>query len=109
MLLMPAVFLVDLLEPKPMHDSEISLDHSHNPDAVRRSLSRLLADNANLEIDLSRLKNLSPSFAFQVFGRIYLDDDKDILAKISFKNDGRNLSSRVIAAIERAKRISEVS
>jgi hypothetical protein len=57
------------------------------------------------KIDLSGIRSLSPSLAYEVFGKLVDESDLKIdKSKIQFLNDERGLSDRIWDAIDRRRK-----
>ncbi len=73
--------------------------------------SRLFESPLPLVFDLTGVRSLSPSFAFQAFALAF-DSAAEIAtarARISFINDDRELSSRVLDALNRRENLLKLT
>jgi hypothetical protein len=82
-----------------------SISSKDKPDFVRSRVKEALARSQDLEIDLSKLRNLSPSFAYEAFGKLVDDFGAEVKNRFKFINDDIGLSQRILDAIERRNRV----
>jgi hypothetical protein len=74
---------------------------SEDADSVRGALKEHLSKYSCIIIDLSNTRSLSPSFAYNVFGKLYDDLKEDFDTRVRFINDNRSLKVRIDDAILR--------
>ena len=84
-------------------DGSSSLSGINKPEAIRNDIaSFLISDNTSeVFIDMSNLESLSPSFAYEAFGKLVDDFGIVIKERLRFVNDDLNLSRRIIDALIR--------
>lgn len=79
----------------------LDLSGLDNPESIREKLLEELKEGVILEIDFINTKSLSPSFAYESFGKLADKFGENIFHMITFKNDSFGLSKRVTDAISR--------
>jgi len=80
---------------------------SSSPEAVRDKIRNALKDSEQVTVDLSRMRSLSPSFAYQAFGLLVDEFGESTRTRIAFENDEKQLQTRITAAIDRRLKILE--
>lgn len=85
---------------------EISASGIDATEHVRKKILSVLDKTETLEIDLGSIRNLSPSFAYNVFGKLFDQLGDSLLERVDFVNDVRNLKSRITEAVERRRKIN---
>ena len=97
------VSLVELMEMK--NSVEIQACGEHHPEELRHKLSILLKDNERIYMDFAGLKSLSPSFAYEAFGKLVDQMGLSVANRIVARNDERQLFSRISEAFARRNRV----
>ena len=72
---------------------------------IKKYLIDILRKNHELNIDMSSIRSLSPSFAYEIFGKLIDEFRENVVEYIHFTNDERQLSDRIKAAFDRRKLI----
>lgn len=98
--------MAQLLSKENMEISASGIDAT---ESVRSRILQKLEAAEILEIDLGTTRSLSPSFAYNVFGKLYDKLGDTLLSRLDFVNDSRNLKSRIIEAVERRRKINSIS
>lgn len=73
--------------------------------AVREILLRYFKTYQTVEIDLSSVMTLTPSFAYEAFGYLYDELRDDAVNRLSLKNDTHSLGHRITDAIKRRRMV----
>ena len=70
---------------------------------IRSALKKQFDEDQNFTIDLSGVRAVSPSFAYQCFGRLYdkKSELEKLLDRIDIVNDNFNFKDKIIKAIRR--------
>ncbi|XGC81061.1 STAS-like domain-containing protein [Bdellovibrio bacteriovorus] len=75
------------------------------PQAVKEMLKSALEKDAEVTLDMSNMRSLSPSFAYEAFGKLYDIFGDSINSRLKFVNDERNLQERIYSALNRRKEV----
>ena len=89
--------LKEYMEDIAMFSPELNLNK------IKNALRKQFDEDKNFTIDLNGVRAISPSFAYQCFGRLY-DDKKDLeklINRINVLNDSHNFKDKIIDAIRR--------
>ena len=87
-------------------NEEFPVASSHDkPETVREQVKSALAANGPVEVDLANMRSLSPSFAYEAFGKLYDDFGDQVAERLVFKNDPRGLHTRILNALLRRREI----
>ena len=84
-----------------------SLQEKERPEKIRKILEAYLNEFEVLEIDLSNLRSLTPSLAYIAFGHLFDIFGDRISTNLRFIEESPILSSRILDAIDRRKRVLE--
>lgn len=85
-------------------DSDMASGNNH-PERVFEHLRSDLQRLDVVTVDLARMRSLSPSFAYEAFGKLVDTYGKDVRSRLNFINDPLNLKSRIFAAIDRRSQV----
>lgn len=72
---------------------------------LKALLDESLSTHNDLVVDFLNVKSLSPSFAYEHFGKLVDKYGSHVLSKIKFVNDPLDLGKRVVDAIQRRIRV----
>jgi hypothetical protein len=75
------------------------------PETVREKVKTALIANRTVEVDLANLRSLSPSFAYEAFGKLFDEFGEGVIERLVFTNDPRGLKSRIVNALQRRREI----
>jgi len=75
------------------------------PEKVREQIRAAFAKASIVKIDLGKLRSLSPSFAYEAFGKLVDEYGENLLQKLQFTNDQLDLKSRIVDALQRRRRV----
>ncbi len=56
-------------------------------------------------VDLSNMRSLSPSFAYEAFGKLYDIFGESVVKRLKFTNDSRDLHKRILSALDRRREV----
>lgn len=96
------ISLQELFEQK---SKPVALNQEDFPVDVRKLIIESLNEADALELDLANVRSLSPSFAYEVFGKLVDIYGSDVESKIIFINDIANLKTRILDAIHRRSKV----
>ncbi len=96
------ILLSELLDKKL---NENTLSGKDNPTQVLVHISDLLNKYDDVTIDLSNMRSLSPSFAYEAIGKLFDEFGTQLLNRLHFVNDPLDLQSRIIDAVKRRENI----
>ena len=85
----------------------ILLTREGNLERTKLSLKKQFDEEKNFTIDLKKIRSVSPSFAYNCFGRLY-DNKRDLeklLDKIQVVNDKCNFKEKITNGIRRRIKI----
>lgn len=84
-------------------DGSSSLSGINNPHVIREEIAQSIENEASaiIEIDMKGLESLSPSFAYEAFGKLVDQFGSAIKERLIFTNDELNLSRRILDAFVR--------
>ncbi|MEO5971305.1 MAG: STAS-like domain-containing protein [Bdellovibrionia bacterium] len=68
-----------------------------------------LEREGQVDMDMGGIESLSPSFAYEAFGKLVDRFGPTVNNKIRFENDPLHLSIRIVQALERRKRVVEIN
>ena len=102
---MDSINIYQFLNKKEILNSSISIDDLTK---LRNHLIQKLQNSNVVYIDLSNLRSLSPSFAYEVFGKL-ADKLEGLEDKLKYSNDKRNLKTRILNALSRRKNVLQHS
>lgn len=75
------------------------------PQEVKEKILAALASEPDVTVDMSHMRSLSPSFAYEAFGKLYDIFGDSITTKLKFINDEKNLQQRIYSALNRRKEV----
>jgi hypothetical protein len=75
------------------------------PRKVRAEIELRLSKHPVIVIDLLNMRSLSPSFAYEVFGKLVDSLGDGVIKRLSFVNDPMDLQSRIIEALKRRHQV----
>ena len=77
-----------------------------NPASLRADILNILRSPENtVEIDFLGMRSLSPSFAYEAFGKLVDDLGETVIKRLNFNNDTLDLKQRIQDAISRRKNV----
>lgn len=106
---MPSIASINLGRLLASMSEVNTLGSADLPLQVRTEIESILDSGKDCLIDLGDMRSLSPSFAYEVFGKLFDKYGDSILRRINFQNDRRDLSSRIVDAIKRRKQNIKIS
>ena len=85
----------------------IVLTREESLEKTKLSLRRQFDEEKNFTLDLGKIRSISPSFAYNCFGRLYDDkgDLERLLDKIQVINDKYNFKEKIANGIRRRIKI----
>lgn len=94
---------------KLLDSTDVVPSGKDKPDSLRAALRNALLSNQAIEVDLSGLRGLSPSFAYEAFGKLVDEFGANVLSRFLFINDQLHLEDRVRDAVSRRLEILKPS
>lgn len=85
----------------------INASHMDNTDTIKTRLLSYLEKYESIEIDMTDVRSVSPSFAYESFGQLYETPEKleKLKSRLKFLNDKLNLQSSIWKAIDRRQKV----
>ena len=93
----------------PLKDNLGRFSGEQDAKGVFIQIVKVLEREGKISMDLEGVESLSPSFAYEAFGKLVDRFGPSIESKIYFENDPFRLSTRIKEAIERRKRVVEAN
>lgn len=91
------ILLYELLK---MEDPSVA-SAKGEPSKVRNEIKLALKASDKVTVDMSHLRSLSPSFAYEAFGPLVDEFGEDVQHRLQFVNDPLRLQTRIIEAMKR--------
>jgi len=98
------IILKDLLDSQ---DVNIDASGKDKPEKIKAHFLNLLKERDSIVIDMVSMKSLSPSFAYEAFGKLFDEFGDSIKRRLIFVNDKLKLQERIKKAIERRALMKE--
>ena len=98
------VVLKDLLDSQDIY---IDASGKDKTEIIKTHFLNLLKEQDNVTIDMVSMKSLSPSFAYEAFGKLFDEFGDSIKKRLVFINDKLKLQERILKAIERRALMKE--
>ena len=98
------VVLKDLLDSQ---DINIDASGKNRTEIIKTHLLNLLKERDKVVIDMISMKSLSPSFAYEAFGKLFDEFGDSIKKRLFFINDNLKLQERIKKAIDRRSLLKE--
>lgn len=93
----------------PVRNEQGILTGEESAKGVYERIAETLDREGQVAVDMEGIQSLSPSFAYEAFGKLVDRFGSTVDKKIRFENDPFSLSTRVTQALDRRKRVVEAN
>lgn len=98
-----AILVYDVLDSS--ENSNGKATGMDKPQLLKEKILNTLRTEREVTLDMANMRSLSPSFAYEAFGKLYDVFGDDIQSRLKFVNDERDLQKRIFSALDRRKEV----